>query len=73
MNKAILVLIGCILLSACGDKVYEVEYYQSHIDEAKAMVEKCVSGDANGQNCANAKTAISKNNAKSFMDKYGNK
>lgn len=73
LNKFIIITATSILLSACGDKVYDVDYYSSHLDEAQEVAKKCASGDMTGDNCTNAKTAISKNSQKAWMEKYGSK
>lgn len=73
MRKLITLVSVCLFLSACGDKVYDVEYYSSHLDEAQEVTKKCASGDMTGDNCTNAKTAISKNSQKAWMEKYGSK
>jgi hypothetical protein len=73
MKKLIAIASACLFLAACGDKVYDVDYYANHLDEAQEVVKKCAAGDMTGDNCPNAKSAISKNNQKEWMKEFGNK
>ena len=53
-------LLATILLTACGEKIHDLEYYKTHEKERKAQMEKCKSNPGkykgNG-NCVNAFTA----------------
>lgn len=52
MTKVILTTIltaGAIFLfSGCGEEAKSIEYYETHIDEAKAMKEECKIKEKNG-------------------------
>lgn len=53
-------LLATVLLTACGEKIYDLEYYKTHEKERKAQMEKCKSNPGkykDNANCLNAFTA----------------
>lgn len=58
----------CFLLSACGEKIYDVEYYKTNHEKAEEMLKRCEAGEISGDNCSNARDGLSKYNAKKFME-----
>jgi hypothetical protein len=50
-------------LTACSEKVYDVEYYLQHVEERKAKIEQCKNNPgemANNPNCKNAAAALNR-------------
>ena len=50
-------LLATVLLTACGEKIYDLEYYKTHEKERHARIKKCAGNpgkyEGNG-NCKNA-------------------
>lgn len=70
-----LVIACSLMICACGqpEKVNDRDYYKTHTDEAKSVLEKCASGDMSGDNCANARWGLSSAKAQAAYDKYKDK
>ena len=70
-----LVIACSLMICACGqpEKVYDRDYYKTHVDEAKSVLEKCASGDMSGNNCTNARSGLSSAKAQAAYDKYKDK
>lgn len=66
-------LLGLVLLSllitACGEKIYDVEYYRNNHDEAEKILEKCKDGSVSGDNCTNARIGLSKYKGDRFKER----
>lgn len=48
------VFLGCLLLTACGQEVRTVEWFNAHPDEADKTYSECVSSNDQSENCRNA-------------------
>lgn len=70
-----LVIACSLMICACGqpEKAYDRDYYKTHVDEAKSVLEKCASGDMSGDNCTNARSGLSSAKAQAAYDKYKDK
>lgn len=68
MKKLIISVLVAISLSACGEKVYNADYYQANQKQAEETMKKCNAGETTGENCINAKTGLDKYKAKAFED-----
>ena len=54
---ALTAILTTVLLSACGEKIYDLEYYKTHEKERHARIEKCESNPGKYKedgNCTNA-------------------
>lgn len=45
---AIVTVSTMVLFSGCGEEAKTIEYYEAHLDEAKAMKEECKIKEKNG-------------------------
>lgn len=68
MKKIIGSMCLAFLLTACGEKTHDADYYQAHHEEAQSTIKKCDAGELSGENCTNAKTGFDKFKAKAFED-----
>ena len=68
MKKFIISALVAISLSACGEKVYDADYYQANHEKAEEALKKCSAGDLTGENCTNAKAGLDKYRARAFED-----
>jgi len=68
MKKIIICALVAMTLSACGEKVYDADYYQTNHEKAEEALKKCSAGEMSGENCANAKAGLDKYKAKAFED-----
>lgn len=50
--------IGLFVLAGCGEAEKSVEYYKTHLDEARELSARCRHNAEAGANCGNAATAI---------------
>jgi hypothetical protein len=74
MGKTILFSMVCFSFAAFGaDKVYDTLYYKAHIQEAKKVLVECAAGNISGDNCVNAKRALSEKKSEDAFEKYKNK
>lgn len=68
--KKILLSFGVFVLTACTDKPVSLEYYNTHITEAKEQLVKCANNkDENSLSCENADKAIQAERAKKIQEK----
>ncbi|PII85136.1 hypothetical protein BL250_12450 [Erwinia sp. OLTSP20] len=68
MKKLIVSALVAMSLCACGEKVYDADYYQANHEKAEEAIKKCNAGEMTGENCNNAKTGLDKYKAKAFED-----
>ena len=74
MGKTILFSMVCFSFAAFGaDKVYDTLYYKAHIKEAKKVLVECAAGNMSGDNCSNARHAVSEKKNEDAFEKYKNK
>lgn len=68
MKSNMLVIVTVLVLSGCGEKVYDASYFQENHEKAEEMIKKCDSGEVTGQNCDNARTGLDDYKAKKLSD-----
>lgn len=68
MRKVLFLMAVVVMVTACKEKIYDVNYYYEHQEEAKSIVEKCKKGEVTDDNCKNAQDGIFKKNGESFQD-----
>lgn len=64
MRNTIAILAALTALTGCKEEVHDSDYYYNHLSEARDVAQKCQNGEISGENCANAKDALFKNNQK---------
>lgn len=61
-------------LAACGaSEPRSVEYFEAHLDEARAIVAACEKGESRGDECGNASIAVETADAKERFKRFRGK
>ncbi|AUU37411.1 TPA: EexN family lipoprotein [Proteus mirabilis] len=74
-TKLLIGAVSILFLSACGEEVKSVQWWQEHADEAQKKVTECSSNGNDSENCRNAKDGLFRHKqltakSPSFMDAY---
>jgi len=70
MKKLFFILIAGLMLSACGSKEKDAEYYTNHPEEMKQKLEECIKMSTAEKMADRECTAVSQAHSKKF---YGDK
>lgn len=68
MKKTLIVVLAALVMSGCGEKVYDASYFKANPEKAEEMLKKCEAGELSGENCENAKTGLNDYKAQAFKD-----
>ena len=72
--KRIAILLLGISLAACGqNEPRSVQYFEAHLDEARAIVAQCRDGSKTGDECANANMAVQVADGRERFDRFRGK